>query len=1290
MNLKNHCLFSQTYTKELLQNPVHGDQDGAIFTTLKGWLADACFENRQTSMDTFIDPVLNAVGFALQPTDTGSGLLFDDYSFETPLAALIIVEPEDSLDETIKGSHWAQKLLQLTKQHRLKWGLLTNGPVWRLYNAKQTAPMEAFVEINLEEAIRSNDSAAFRAFLQFMTRDAFTAEPGLESHLQASAAAVGKIETHLQANVDEVLKRLCHGFIRDAKREQYSEEDRAEIFENAVYMLYRILFILYAESRQLLPVDQPGYSKYSLQGLVIKAADMHRGVIPAEDGSLWQDLLQLCTWIDVGHLGEGFEIASYNGGLFDNQTKPYLSQHKIPDVYMAEVLWTLGCIPGKNGKDYQMIDYRDLAVRHLGSLYEGILEYKLFIADEDMFIRSNPDGEVEYIPVREAGPKKKGDGDLAAGQVYFAQSQGARKASGSYYTREEIVAYNVKYAVLGGLNERWERFQPEITNYLSELELAINEEEQSRLQYFIDNEILKFVQQQVLRFRVCDPAMGSGHFLVNATYAITDFIVEKLNYTPWRNEHLDSDPVLWRRRVVENCIFGADINKLAVELAKLSLWITAAAAGKPLSFLDHHLKVGNSLAGVRLQELHTVPEKRGKKGKASGEGNGLFVSASLTHKLQETLGNYARIMAQDSDTIGIIHAKKRELQEAEAHVHSIRQLADIWMGFHFDFAFEPTAYAKIYDAVTRTGTLPDDLPENAALVMKQALQFGYRERFIHWEIEFPEVFAGGSGFDAMIGNPPWETWKPNSQEFFEPYIKGFRRLDKQKALIEIEKLLQGNHEIWTRWDQLNRYSAQYSDYFLNGNSFAFQTAVVDGKKTGSDLNLFKLFAEQFFRLLGVKGRCGIVIPSGVYTDMGATGLRRMLFGQTTVHSMYCFENYRHIFFRGVDTRTKFVVLTYRKENSTVGFRGAFYLHDPDLLETLDETSLHISVALVQTLASDTWSVLEFNSQRDIDIVRQMYQFPTLGETVPGKWELRFTAEFHMTNDSHFFNTAGRGAVLYEGKMIHQYTHTFAEPNSWVDEKGIEHLVDKEIKRVQNTLVDRFAPLAKGTKEKIVKQLLATQRKKDCLDRDDIRLGCETYRIAYRDIAASTNERALIASILPPGIVCGNKCPVQIPLRTKEDINKQMLAGESLSSLLYEKTMTPKEQCFAAGILNSFLLDFIIRKKITTTLNMFYMYQLPVPRYSDGDPYFAEIAERSARLICSEPRFAELAAEVGVPVETLAPEKRQELQNEIDAYAAKIYGFNVDDLAYVLAAFPLVKQEIKDGVLAAFARLGDAT
>jgi hypothetical protein len=137
-------------------------------------------------------------------------------------------------------------------------------------------------------------------------------------------------------------------------------------------------------------------------------------------------------------------------------------------------------------------------------------------------------------------------------------------------------------------------------------------------------------------------------------------------------------------------------------------------------------------------------------------------------------------------------------------------------------------------------------------------------------------------------------------------------------------------------------------------------------------------------------------------------------------------------------------------------------------------------------------------------------------------------------------------------------------------------------------------------------------------------------------------------------------------------------------------MSLAEQVFVVGILNSFVLDFVIRKKITNHLSMFYMYQLPMPRYSDGDPYFAEIAERSARLICSEPRFAELAAEVGVLVETLAPAKRQVLQNEIDAYAAKIYGFNADDLAYVLAAFPLVKQEIKDGVLAAFVRLGDAT
>ena len=335
-----------------------------------------------------------------------------------------------------------------------------------------------------------------------------------------------------------------------------------------------------------------------------------------DDYAIWERLQALFALIDQGDPAAG--VPAYNGGLFDPGRRPFLTRHRVRNDYLQAALIRLAAVPAK-GQTYdqdrepQPIDYRDLSVRHLGSLYEGLLEYNLFVVEDEPRVVRVSKKKARYLPYSQAGKVRASETVLPVGAVYVSETEGERKATGSYYTPEDVVDYIVRSTVGEKLAELKAEFYAAqaIERQLADLaDTPPDVPAHRQIQAALDEQFLHFVCQRVLDLKILDPAMGSGHFLVNATHAVADFVVEVLNETAWENGEIDTDVATWKRQVAERCIFGVDLNELAVELAKLCLWMTTAAKGKPLTFLDHHLRWGNSLLGASLKDVGIYPGTR--------------------------------------------------------------------------------------------------------------------------------------------------------------------------------------------------------------------------------------------------------------------------------------------------------------------------------------------------------------------------------------------------------------------------------------------------------------------------------------------------------------------------------------------------------------------------------------------------------------------------------------------------------------------------------------------------------
>ncbi|WP_136602647.1 Eco57I restriction-modification methylase domain-containing protein [Salinigranum halophilum] len=655
-----------------------------------------------------------------------------------------------------------------------RWAVLTNGQKWRLYYGPTSHRLDSYYEVDLPTILEDGDLGDFKYFYLFFRHQAFLEDAGGDCFLDdvygESNVFAQELGEDLQDNIYEAIKVLSEGFLQYPEND-LDKEKLSLVHDSSLIYLYRLIFVLYAEAegRELLDTSNEIYEQsYSLNSLKQEVAEEIDSANPKYrdwQGNLQSRLDELFMLIDQGSESRGIPkedlyIPAYNGGLFrtdpdadDSKEARFLANHDVGDAYLARVIELLTRSKNGNGGGKIFVDYSSLDVRHLGSIYEGLLEYKLNVADEPLAL---DDGE--YVSADEGG-----DVVVEEGEVYLTTDSGERKATGSYYTPEYVVEYIVENTLEPLVNDIREDLVGQTTYSKSDQEAGT----------FADQ-----FAERIFDLKILDPAMGSGHFLTSAIDYLAREIIDAQEKQAAQQgiETVDKKhDINWaRRQVAQRCIYGVDLNPLAVELAKVSLWLRTLAAEQPLAFLDHHLKTGNSLVGSDLEEIEGLESEGG-----GGDGNATLADFGIARK-----GTIEQLMRIYQDFIAIENQELADVKEIEAKYdeferNKLRQrleaMANVSTAADFGLDEIPG------DAYERMAAALDETEEWREIEGMQwfltAQEWASQDHYFHWKLEYPEVFYDSDGvekdkpgFDAVIGNPPYIRSR-SLDDFQKSYFK---------------------------------------------------------------------------------------------------------------------------------------------------------------------------------------------------------------------------------------------------------------------------------------------------------------------------------------------------------------------------------------------------------------------------------------------------------------------------------------------------------------------------------------
>ncbi len=805
-----------------------------------------------------------------------------------------------------------------------------------------------------------------------------------------------------------------------------------------------------------------------------------------------------------------------------------------------------------------------------------------------------------------------------------------QKAFGAYYTRTEITGHLCEQTI-----------HKLILNKINVIAIpgvapARNFETIADLLMRLDAPLCRQLLTDILpSLSLLDPACGSGAFLVAAMKTLINIYSAVVGRAKFLN-----DPTLnaWiadaekggrnlgyaiKKRIITDNLFGVDIMEESTEIAKLRLFLALVSSAQtvqqlePLPNIDFNILAGNSLVGL----LRVTDEQ------------------FAAHQPSLFRKSYREVLDEKNRLISLYRGTSTYMEDLRQQRDQIDETKEEAQATLNDILLDEFKNIKYEQATWDTAKNAEGKPTKRAVVLADVTALSP----FHWGYEFDDVLNNRGGFDAIITNPPWEIFKPQAKEFFAEHSE---LVTKNKMTIkefeEKQTELLADPEIRAAWLEYQAHFPYVSAYYRTAKQYENQISVVNGKKAGTDINLYKLFTEQCFNLLRPGGLCGIVIPSGIYTDLGTKQLREMLFDQAEITTLYGLSNERFIF-EGVHHSFKFCLLVFNKGGKSEFFNSAFRINPreavaPNQLDFfLNGRSEHLqtSVSLTRRLSPASLSITEFRDKSDVLTAEKMLRFPLLSDRFADKWNLMLTREFDINlNKKLLKTTSGPGRIpLFTGKMFNQFALTNEHSGYWIEEEDGKKALPSR-----------------------------TEDTKGCYD-------YQKYRWVHRRIARGTDSRTLISTIAPRNVFT--------------EVN-------STTIKVNEAGITSSEMLLLCGFANSLTVDWLLRQKVSTTLNMFYIYQLPVPRLTESDPAFAPIVHAAARLICTTPEFDDLAQEVGLGSHAdgaTDPADRARLRAELDGRIAHLYGLTEDEFAHILRTFPLVAQPVKDAALEAYRTLG---
>ncbi len=1272
--------------------------------------------NESQTEDDFIWPVLAALGWSESlrqqnltvsgRDDVPDGLLFADAEAKASANAqgdqwrryshgLAVVESKrwarpldraSGRDEATAPStqmlRYLRRIDDLTSG-KLRWGILTNGTKWRLYWAGARSVSEEFLEIDLGRVLALDGGGDLfasdadrdhwlRVFAVMFSREAFVKDGTDDrSFHERARAAAAFYEERVAASLSKLVFEQVFPSLATAIANAAPQAPLQDVREASLVLLYRLLFLLYAEDRDLLPVSDRRYDDYALRPLRIDVGKRvsDGDALSSSASRIWGHIADLSRIIDKGDASVG--IPPYNGGLFAGDGASLLGSVRIADSVMAPALDALSYERSIGERRY--INYRDLSVQQLGSIYERLLEFEIVRDDS---------------------------GTLAVRPNLFA-----RKNSGSYYTPDELVGLILD-----------ETLEPLITERLDAFRAALGKLNAKDAKDYQRRELRDAdPANAILSLRVCDPAMGSGHFLVSLVDTLADHVLDAMaeaaslgadvDYTSPLADKIEDiratilknaraanwtideaqldDRHIVRRMVLKRCVYGVDKNPMAVELAKVALWLHTFTVGAPLSFIDHHLRAGDSLFGLWVRDAID---------KAGALGGELLWNEALKNAERQARAMKTIEMATDAE-IAEAHRSAEMWTDVEfqtgpldsfvSFIHALdwlrlsaaeTGLVRLWLDGQFG---EPLSIARGKARPEPVRAKPEEVKAFTAIWERARTLIG-EERFLNWQISFPGVWDNWAskgregGFDAVVGNPPWDRFEFEELPWFAARDESIATEPlKSKRKTMIAALKDRRPELFLEFNTAQARQSAAAKIVKTGKIYS--------QLNGGKLNIYKIFVERALSLIRPNGLIGLLTPIGIGTDLNVSSFLRKITETDRLKAFVAFENKRRWLFADVhaeDQPTIFCVGGEDRHFPT--FKYAVKLHrlptGPDA-----EKPVTLTKETLAKVNPTTSTMPIFRTMTDLAIVSKIYQLsPVLiegsGRSERPIWPIKYRQMINMTSRSGGFRTAqmlsnGEGAWpivngefesskgkwlrLHEGKMVSIYNHRYAG-----------------VRSRSNSVSGQGIPVHSSESELGDPAFLPTPRYwilESDADPDF------PYAIGFNDICNTNNSRSLISSIVPKGAY-GNK----LPLLT-------WASGNLADMLLLQ------------GNLASIPTDYVARQKIQSrNLSKYILAQLPVvppAAYARmfGTKSAAEIVREAVlELSYTAHDLAPFARDMGhvdAKGDVLPPfiwdeERRLHLRAKLDALYFILYGVfdpadpaqSRDDIRYIYSTFPIVERE----------------